>query len=383
MIRDEGLPMRVHGLIPAPPARAGDALNAVDTPALLLDLDRFEANLAALHGTPLAHGVSIRPHGKAHKCSQIAARQIAAGAAGICCQKVSEAEVFVDSGIGDVLVTNQVATAGKASRLARLATRARIGVCVDDVAQVELIGVAALASSALVDVLIEVDVGGRRCGVAGPAEAMALARAVGQHAGLRLRGLHAYHGRAQHLRDPLAREDAIAEAARLAAAVRDALLASGFPCDVVTGGGTGSYRFEAASGVYTEIQPGSYVLMDTDYLANTPMDGDPQFAPALTVLCSVVSRHEGRVVLDGGLKAFAVDSGLPRIDRPGWTVRGLSDEHAVVELAPGVLAPGIGEKVAVMPSHCDPTVNLHDWLIAVRGTRVEAAWRVDARGALA
>lgn len=374
--------LRTTGPVPSPPAVAGTSLDLVDTPALALDLDVFEANLRAMHGSALPGAVSIRAHAKAHKCVEIARRQIAAGSRGICCQKLAEAEVFVDAGIDDVLLTNQVATPAKAMRVASLARRARFAVCVDHPHHVGLLAQAMRGSRATLEILIELDVGGGRCGVGSPPDAVEIARAIRAHPSLRLRGLQAYQGRAQHLRLPAERAAAVAKAAGLAAEVRDALREAGEPCAVVTGGGTGSFRHEAASGVYTEVQPGSYVLMDGDYLANVPDADGPRFASALAVHCSVLSTNGRRVVLDAGLKALAVDSGLPAVAGGGWKTLALSDEHMVVEADAATAVPPIGARLVVQPSHCDPTVNLHDWLVAHRGSRVDAVWRVDARGAL-
>lgn len=366
-----------------PPARAGDPIQEVDTPALLLDLDAFEANLSAVHARVLAAGLRLRAHGKAHKCASIGRLQVAAGAVGLCCQKVGEAEAFVDGGIDDVLVSNVIVGAGKAARLAALAGRARVGVCVDSALQVEQLADAARAAGTTLGVFIEVDVGGRRCGVVDVPETLALAAMIRDRApALSFRGLQAYHGPAQHLRTPRERRDAIASAARIAAAHRDALVAAGFACDEITGGGTGSHPNEIASGLYTEIQAGSYALMDRDYAANAPDPGVAALAQALEVLCTVITSRAGHFVVDAGLKALAVDSGLPAAREPGWRVRGLSDEHAVLLPEGDARRPPVGEKIRLVPSHCDPTVNLHDWIVAHRDGRVDAVWPVEARGAL-
>ena len=368
-----------------PPARIGDPLAQVDTPALLLDLDSFEANLTAVHQAVAGAGLALRAHAKAHKCVAIAQRQIAAGAIGLCCQKVGEAEVFVAAGVGDVLVSNQVIGASKLARLARLAHRARVGVCVDHPAQIAALAAAARHENARIEVLIEIDVGAARCGVVGPQAAVALAQLIAPHTPyLSLRGLQAYHGGAQHRRSPEARREAIAQACEHARAARDALVAAGFECREITGGGTGTYLHEAASGLYTEVQPGSYVLMDTDYFANQPDPAAPALRQALTVLCQVISERPGQVVLDAGLKAFAVDSGLPVAQAAGWHTASISDEHLVLRTKPDqpASALGIGDQVLMAPGHCDPTVNLHDWLVVHRAGRVVDIWRVDARGAL-
>lgn len=383
----------------APPAAPGDPLGRVDTPALVLDLDAFEANVAALHAHAAARGVRVRAHGKAHRCPEISRRQVAAGAVGVCCQKVGEAEGFAEAGIADILVSNEIVDPAKLERLARLARRVRLAVCVDHPGAVAALARACRQAQARIDVLIELDVGQGRCGVATIDGVMALARAVAAAApALRLRGLQAYHGSAQHLRTVQARSQAIAGAARRAALARDTLRSAGFGCDEVSGGGTGTFAYEVASGVYTEIQPGSYALMDLDYRANEPDAAAPAMRQAIGVMMSVMSVRAAHAVLDGGLKAVSVDSGLPALRLPGWRVRGVSDEHTVIEpleagrtvpagegsSAPAPLLshlPVPGQRCVLDPGHCDPTVNLHDWVVAYRGDRVEAVWPVLPRDA--
>ncbi len=367
----------------APPAAVGDRLADVDTPALLIDLDAFEANLAAVHRYVADRGGRVRSHGKAHKCSAIGLRQIAAGAVGLCCQKVGEAEVFVEAGIRDVLVSNVVVGASKARRLARLAGRARVGVCVDGVLQIEQLAAAARDEGTTIELLIEADVGAGRCGVSGADEALALAGLIDAHRPfLSLRGLQAYHGPAQHLRSVAERAVAIGQAAARAARIATALRAAGHPVQEICGGGTGTYAYELGSEVYTEVQPGSYVLMDGDYGANQPDPDLPRLSQALGVWCTVITSRPGHAVLDGGLKTFAVDSGPPTVLEAGWKTRGLSDEHTVIVPQGDARPLAVGEKLRLVPGHCDPTVNLHDWLVAHRGDRVEEIWAIDARGAL-
>ncbi len=353
------------------PAAVGDVLAAVDTPALLLDLDAFEANLVALAAMVAGTGVAVRPHGKAHKCPEIAERQVAAGAVGVCAQTTGEAEVFVRAGITDVLLANEIADPGKASRLAALAGLATVGVCVDHPAQVALLADATAVAGTTLGVLIEVATG-QRCGIATQEEALVLAAAVGQASGLELRGIQAYAGTAQHVRDPAARAAAIEEVAALVTAIRDAI-----GVRHVTGAGTGTFPHEIASGVWTEIQPGSYALMDADYARNTK---PPPFRQALHVLGRVISAHPDRAVLDAGHKAVAIDSGPP-VAPEGHEVVSLADEHAILVRGAGAEPLPLGAVVHLVPSHCDPTVNLHDWILAVRAGVVEEVWAVAARGA--
>ncbi|HYM48792.1 MAG TPA: DSD1 family PLP-dependent enzyme, partial [Burkholderiaceae bacterium] len=299
--------MNVHWI----PARAGDLVSDVDTPALILDLDKFEANLARLM-TAVAGRVRVRPHAKSHKCVEIARRQTAAGAIGICCQKTSEAEPFLAGGVADVLISNEVVGDRKTLQLAQLAARypnAKVGVCVDNPRAVDALARACEQASTRLDVYIELDVGHDRAGVRDVAGVVALGRAIASHASLSLRGLHAYFGNAQHRRSIAERREAISAAATLAQSAKNGLLAAGLPCHIITGAGTGTFMLEAASGVYTEIQPGSYALMDVDYAKNEQEPSWPAFEQSLFILTTVMSRRKDarsdRATLDAGLKSFS------------------------------------------------------------------------------
>jgi 3-hydroxy-D-aspartate aldolase len=229
-------------------------------------------------------------------------------------------------------------------------------------------------------------VGAGRCGVAPGPEAVALARRVADAPGLRFAGLQAYQGRAQHLRTPTEREAAIAAASRHVRDTLEGLEAAGLSCPTVAGAGTGTFRLEMASGLWNELQAGSYVFMDADYRRNLDAGGRPveEFRQALHLWAGVISRPgRGRAVLDVGLKSVSVDSGLPLLaDHPDWEAVGVSDEHLVVRIPDGARGPAVGERLRLVPGHCDPTVNLHDWYVAVRGNRVEALWPIVARGAI-
>ena len=369
-----------------PPAVVGQPLAEVETPALVIDLGAFERNLARMAEGARAAGLALRPHAKTHKSALIAARQIALGAVGVCCQKVGEAEAMVAGGVRDVLVSNQIVGARKLPRLAALAREARIDVCVDDGGNVAALDAAAAEAGARIGVLVEIDVGAGRCGVAPGEAALRLADRIADSAHLRFEGLQAYHGRAQHIRDFGERRDAIRSAAQLAGGTRDLLQRHGIDCPRVTGAGTGTWRFEAESGVFTELQCGSYVFMDVDYARNLAEDGRaaPEFEQSLYVLATVMSRPTAeRAVLDAGLKALSVDSGLPRLaDVAAAEYVGASDEHGTLRLIRPANDLHLGDKVRLVPGHCDPTVNLYDWYVAVRDGRVEALWPVDARGAV-
>jgi D-threonine aldolase len=367
----------------SPPAAVGTALDEVDTPALVIELDAFERNLRRLSDAVAGRGVRVRAHAKTHKCPEIARRQVAAGAVGVCCQKVSEAEVMVDGGVADVLVSNEVVGEHKIERLAALARRAHIGVCADNADNVRGLSRAAGHAGATLDVYVEVDVGARRCGVAPGEPALALAREIAALPGLRFAGLQAYQGAAQHLRTMVERREASARAASAAERTRRLIESEGITCPTVTGAGSGSFMFEIESGAFDEIQPGSYVFMDADYAKNEWAAPLPRFEHALFVLATVMSRPAAdRAVLDAGLKALALDSGLPLVwKRPGVSYVRASDEHGVLEIAAGV-PPALGDKLLLVPGHCDPTVNLYDWYVCVRAGRVEELWPVSARGAL-
>jgi D-serine deaminase-like pyridoxal phosphate-dependent protein len=365
-----------------PPARPGDPVERIDTPALCVELDAFERNLDRMAAG--AAGLRLRPHAKSHKCPEVAHAQLARGAVGICCQKTDEALAFVAAGVRDVLVTNEVVAPAKMKRLCELAREATIGVLFDAAGPVAAMGEAADAAGVVLDAYVEVDVGAHRCGVAPGAATVALARAIAGTRGLRLRGLQCYQGAAQHLRTPAERRDAIAAAAGHARSTRALLVEEGIGCERVTGAGTGTWPLERDSGAYDELQPGSYVFMDADYSRNTSGPEDLRFEQSLFVHAAVMSLPApGRAIVDAGLKAFSFDSGLPQVDGvEGLVYRKASDEHGVLEVEPGCVAPALGQHVRLVPGHCDPTVNLYDWLVACRGTHVEAVWAITARGAL-
>lgn len=375
----------------APPA-AGQPAATIDTPALVLDLDAFERNLAQMQQAADKAGVQLRPHAKAHKCPDIALAQIARGAAGICCQKVSEALPFVQAGVRDIHISNEIAGQAKAALLARMALDARVSVCVDDARQVTTLATAAAQAGSHIGVFVEIDVGQGRCGVADAPAALRLVEAIRAHTQLEFRGLQAYHGGIQHVRDYAARRQAAADAAARTAAIVAGLAEAGVACATVTGGGSGSVEFDLASGVYTEIQPGSYIFMDADYGRND-YSGTLRFEHSLFIATAVMSvaaatRPAPRVVLDAGLKSMAVDSGLPLVwdgHGPSRTVAyvAANDEHGILEPLPGgngADLPGLGTQVLLVPGHCDPTLNLYDEIVGVRKGLVSLVWPVAARG---
>ena len=369
-----------------PAARLGDPLSAVDTPALLLDLAAFERNLDRLQALATAAGVALRPHAKAHKCPAIALAQRQRGAVGICCQKVSEALPFLQAGITDIHISNQTVGPAKAGLLAQLALHGRFSVCIDHASQVAALAQATAAIGSRLDVFVEINIGQDRCGVADAPAVLRLLDALAPHGQLRFKGLQAYHGGVQHVRGHAQRRDAAQRAAARTADLVAALAHAGVACASVTGGGSGSVEFDLASGIYTEVQPGSYVFMDGDYGRNEYGDA-LRFEQSLFIASTVMSVGSGdRIVLDAGLKSIAVDSGLPGIWQNGaasaaLTYAAANDEHGIVRTrAPGDAHPALGSQLLLVPGHCDPTLNLHDQLVCVRDGRVESLWPIAARG---
>ena len=383
-------------------ALIGKPVAVIDTPSLVIDLDAMERNLAGMAAFARHHKVKLRPHAKMHKSAALALMQIKAGAAGVCVQKTSEAEIMVARGVHNIFISNEIIAAHKLARVAAL-TRAvaphggRIAICVDSIDGVTRLAVCmneARVSSGVatsIDVFIEINVGQNRCGVEpGPAAAK-LALEIRKHPALNFAGLQAYHGSAQHLRTAQERREAITSAINAATRTRTLIEAEGVAVRLITGAGTGTAALEAASGVYGELQAGSYLFMDADYAANELDPAQPRFEHALFVKTQVISVNTDHVVCDAGHKSHAIDSGLPKVHafsaRSKLEYFNGGDEHGVLRAAPGsTRLPGLGSLLWLVPGHCDPTVNLHDAMIGVRGGLlkgvVEKIIRVDTRGAL-
>ena len=368
------------------PALPGMAEADIQTPCLILDLDALERNIKKMGDYAAAHGVRHRVHGKMHKSVDVAKLQESlGGACGVCCQKVSEAEVFARGGIRDVLVSNQVRDPQKIDRLARIPLLgARAICCVDDLSNIADLSAAAMRHGTVIECLVEIDCGAGRCGVTTTPEVVALARAIDAAEGLKFAGIQAYQGAMQHLDHYEDRKAKIAVAVAMVKDAVDTLAAEGIACDIVGGGGTGSYYFESTSGVYNELQCGSYAFMDADYGRILDENGNRidrgEWENALFILTSVMSHAKAdKAIVDAGLKAQSVDSGLPVIyGRNDVEYVKCSDEHGVVADPKGVLA--INEKLRLVPGHCDPTCNVHDWYVGVRGGKVEVVWPISARG---
>ncbi|MBN9044299.1 MAG: DSD1 family PLP-dependent enzyme [Rhizobiales bacterium] len=366
------------------PARPGDPVERIVTPALVIDLDAFDRNIARMKAFLDRTGLRLRAHAKTHKSADIARIQMErGGACGICCQKVSEAEALVRAGISDILVSNEIWGAPRIARLVALAGKARISVCVDDLSSVLSLSDEARRQGQVIGVLVEINCGADRCGVAPGEAAVALARAVADAPGLRFDGLQAYQGSLQHVYDPAERRRRGEAAAALTGNAIHALAAAGLECRVIGGAGTGSFVLDAELGAVSELQCGSYVFMDADYDRVRELDGGKSggMENALLVLTTVMSvAVPGRPVCDAGHKAHAIDSGLPRIDADDLRYLDASDEHGVIDDPQRKLS--LGDRIRLVPGHCDPTCNLHDWFVGVRNGVVETLWPVTARGKL-
>jgi len=368
------------------PAKPGMSEDDIQTPCLVLDLDALERNIKKMGDYAAANGMRHRVHGKMHKSVDVAKLQeTLGGACGVCCQKVSEAEVFARGGIRDVLVSNQVRHPAKIDRLARIPTYgARAICCVDDVTNVADLSEAAVRHGTQIECLVEIDCGAGRCGVTTTPAVVEIATAIDAAEGLKFAGIQAYQGAMQHLDNYEERKEKIGIAVAMVKDAVDTLRAKGLECDIVGGGGTGSYYFESTSGVYNELQCGSYAFMDADYGRILDKDGkridQGEWENAMFILTSVMSHAKAdKAIVDAGLKVQSVDSGLPVIyGRDDVEYVKCSDEHGVVMDTAGVLK--INDKLKLVPGHCDPTANVHDWYVGVRNGKVECVWPISARG---
>ncbi len=356
----------------------GQPLTVLETPALVVDLDAASRNLQRMTEFAARRGLRLRPHGKMHKSAEFGRMQLQAGAVGLCAQTVGEAEALAAGGVNDLFISNEVISPAKLRRVAALAHQLKsrggqLAIAVDSAEGVERLAQAMHLTNAGIDVFIELDIGHGRCGVAPGEPALQLARLLAARSpSLRFAGLHAYHGAAQHQRTVEERRATIIRAAELVEGARTQLAAAGLAPPLITGAGTGTFMEEAASGLWGEIQPGSFLFMDADYLRNQRDPAQPPFEPALFVKAQVISVSATHAVCDAGHKSHAIDSGLPLV----WTAPGRSpltfhnggDEHGILRAAePGGALPALGDTVWLIPGHCDPTVNLHDQMMAVRG----------------
>jgi D-serine deaminase-like pyridoxal phosphate-dependent protein len=366
----------------------GKPATAIDTPALVIDLDAMERNLATMAAFAAQHCVKLRPHAKMHKSATLARLQVAGGAVGVCVQKTSEAEALAALGVNNIYISNEVISPFKLKRVVALAREleslgGQLAIAVDSLEGLQRLAQAAQGQHTTLRVFIEIDVGHGRCGLAPGAAAVPLAGEIARHPALQFGGLQAYHGRAQHFRSVAERHDGIAQVIRHVQTTKDALQAAGHAVPLVTGAGTGTFSLEAASGIYGELQAGSYLFMDRDYADNEPDPAQPRFEHALFIKSQVMSVCADHAVVDAGHKSHAIDSGLPAVHGLALGYANGGDEHGILR---GAVLPALGDTVWLIPGHCDPTVNLHDHLLGVRGGlqhgKVEQIIKVDARGAL-
>jgi D-serine deaminase-like pyridoxal phosphate-dependent protein len=357
------------------------ALHGLKTPALVIDRESLEHNIARMAAGARRAGIRLRPHAKTHKSKHIAARQIDAGAVGIACATVAEAAALAAAGITGLLITSPVMGDAKFSLVAKLNRENGLAVVVDHTAQVEGLLPHLQAGDRPLQVIVDVDVGQARTGVTDLAHGLELAKAIVRTPQLVFAGIQGFAGQAQHIVDPTERRSAAAGAATILREFARALTRDGLAPDIVTGSGTGAYSYDAA-GPYNELQVGSYVFMDADYARVVDDEGGLSFSPSLFVLASVVSvNRPGQVTVDAGTKALATNGPAPchLLGAPAASAyRFAGDEHGIIGIPPGQPAPEIGARVLIGATHCDPTVNLHSSFQVVSNDGIEE-WPILGR----
>ncbi len=361
------------------------AKDDLPTPALCVDLDALEGNIQKMASYAHEKGRALRPHGKSHKCSEIARLTLQAGAVGACSAKLSEAEAFAASGIESILVTTPMVGRHRIERAVRLAGRiADLILVLDHAENADDLNAAAAAAKIQLTVALDLNVTDRT-GVAPGPDAVALAEHVARLPHLMLKGIQAYAGHSSHVIGFAERTASSHEAMAPAIATRRALEAKGIPCSWLSGASTGTYNIDGEMDGVTELQPGSYLFMDLDYDCIGSATGDrfDDFANSLTVLSTVYSMPgRDQAILDAGLKAFATDKPFPPVVKglEGTSYSFAGDEHGRLDVRRASLPVALGDRLELVIPHCDPTVNLYDRIFATRGDQVEAVWRIDARG---
>jgi D-serine deaminase-like pyridoxal phosphate-dependent protein len=358
----------------------------LNTPALLLDLDALERNIAAMAAHARKAGVQVRPHSKGAKSIEIGRRQVAAGAVGICCATLGEAEVIAGGGIDNVLVTSPVVTPAMMDRLMTLNQRSKgLIVVADNPGNVDVLATVSAKAGRPLSVIVEFDVGQGRTGTTSVDAAASLAARIKASQHLRYVGVQAYYGHLQHVTTFADRKAAAEMQMARVRSLLERLQADGLTPEIVTGGGTGTFDIDPGGGVYTELQPGSYPFMDREYLEiDMTQAGSSPFVPALFVQASVVSAsREGFAVVNAGYKSFATEGGMPRVLVPRLadaTYKLMGDEHGGIQYDPKSGTLKVGDTVEFLTPHCDPTINLYDRYHCVRGDTLVEIWPVDARG---
>jgi D-serine deaminase-like pyridoxal phosphate-dependent protein len=356
------------------PSHVGQSVEQLDTPQLLLDLDIVDANVRRMFDAFRGKPVTVRTHFKSLKCTGLAKYLANAGGGGFLCAKLNEAEALADAGLTDILIANQIVGPVKLRRLAELARRAKVSVCVDDAGNIEQMARVAREAGVTIGVLVEVDIGMARCGVEPGEPALVLARQIQASPGLRFLGLQGYDGHLQLLSDLGEKRAKCMQGMEKLIGTRRLIENAGIPVQVVTGAGTGTWEYVGATAGVTEIQPGSFVLMDCAYHKVRP-----EFGCSLTILTQVISRRPKWYVLDAGSKAISKDFGTPLVkDHPGETVTKLSEEHTTVDANTNSVK--LGDRREIIPAHCCATMNLHRTCVGVRKGKVEAVWPVEASG---
>ena len=359
----------------------------LDTPSLCVDLDALEANIATMQDTLTRNGIASRPHGKTHKSPTIARMQLDAGAIGICAAKVSEAEAMFQHGIDAVLMTTTNVTATKIRRAMNLRhANPQFIQATDSEQNARLLSEAAVSMGITADVVVDVDPGGHRTGITPGQPALALGQLIDQLPGLTLRGLLCYDGGSQHVKGFAARREQTLERLLGATDTFDLFNSSGLSTEIFSGGGTGSYNIDHETRGLTDVQVGSYVFMDAQYMDIGGADNDElyaDFVPSLTIMTTVLNdQYPGRCTTDAGAKACTINRPWPRVKGEiGMSYTSGSDEFGTLryEEEPSRTYK-VGDKIELIVSHCDPVVNLYNNLYAVRGERVEAIWPIAARG---
>ena len=363
------------------PAKVGMDISEIQTPSLIIDFEIFENNINKMRQFVLNNNVKLRPHAKMHKSIDVAKYQIDKGGAhGICCQKVSEAEIFVRAGIKDILITNQITDTFKLDRLAKLTSKElRIGCCVDNNENLINIQKAAERNNSLIDIYIEYDCGANRCGIKSFNEINKLIETIKKMANLNFVGFQAYNGSIQHIEDYKKRQKEVKNTCDKIKELKAHFIKYS---PFITGVGTGCFDLEVFEDIYDEIQVGSYAFMDAHYSSlkhDRKINNSNNFENSLFILTGVMSKAlKNHAVVDAGLKSIAVDSGLPKTINSDLEYIKCSDEHGIITDPNNILK--INDKILLIPGHCDPTCNLHDWYVVVEDSKVIDLWPVSARG---
>jgi D-serine deaminase-like pyridoxal phosphate-dependent protein len=363
-----------------------NSVKNLQTPALLIDIDAFESNLKKMAEWGNGKNIALRPHAKTHKCSEIARRQIELGAIGQCCAKLGEAEVLASSGLSGILITSPIVTNSGIKRFINLAQKSSdILLVADNPQNVKDIAAAADAAGIVVNLLVDIDVGLKRTGVANIEQGVALAKLIANNDALKLHGIQAYAGHAMHIHGKNERNKALTKAAKITADLRDAMTQIGCRPEIITGGGTGSFETDDNLNVFTELQAGSYIFMDREYneIWSYKNENVP-FKPSLFVLTTVISTNwAGHCTTDAGCKSFATEAGRPIIvsGAPDGAIYDFfGDEQGLVSFASLDKKLNIGDKIKCIPPHCDPSVNLYDCYHIIKDNCLIDFWEIDARG---